>query len=91
MSIKVCVPTPLRSLTGNQAEVELEAGTIAELVSRLESTYPGMGKKLLDEDGAIRRYINVYVNDEDIRFLQGMDTPLKDGDRISIVPAIAGG
>lgn len=91
MSATVHVPTPLRKLTSSQAEVEIEAGTVAELVSNLEKAYSGMGEKLLDETGAIRRYVNVYVNDEDIRFLDGMDTPLKDGDSVSIVPAIAGG
>ena len=91
MPATVHVPTPLRKLTNNQAEVEIDAGTVAELMANLENAYNGIGEKLLDETGEIRRYVNVYVNDEDIRFLDGMDTPLKDGDSVSIVPAIAGG
>ena len=91
MSVKVHVPTPLRRLTNNAAQVEVEGGTVSELVGNMDSAFSGMGEKLLDENGVIRRYVNVYVNDEDIRFLDGMDTQLKDGDRISIVPAIAGG
>lgn len=91
MSVKVHVPTPLRRLTNNAAQVEVEGGTVSELVGNMETAYSGIGEKLLDENGAIRRYVNLYVNDEDIRFLDGMETPLKDGDSISIVPAIAGG
>jgi molybdopterin synthase sulfur carrier subunit len=91
MPVKVHIPTPLRRLTNNAAQIEVEGGTIFELVGNMESVYSGMGEKLLDESGVIRRYVNVYVNDEDIRFLDGMNTQLKDGDSISIVPAIAGG
>ena len=91
MSITVNIPTPLRKLTENQAEVSIEAGTVGELVANLESAYNGIKEKLVDDDGQIRRYVNIYVNDEDIRFLDGSDTQLQDGDDISIVPAIAGG
>ena len=91
MPVTVHIPTPLRKLTDNQAEVELEAGTISQLVDGLEDTYTGLAEKLLDEGGEIRRYVNIFVNDEDIRFLDGKDTPLNDGDSVSIVPAIAGG
>jgi len=91
MAVKIHIPTPLRRLTNNQAEVEVEAGTIGELVENLDQTYAGMKEKMLDETGQLRRYINIYVNDEDIRFLEGASTRLKDGDRIFIVPAIAGG
>lgn len=91
MAVTVRVPMPLRRLTANQAAVSVDAGTIAELVEALEKAHPGMADRLLDEEGAIKRYVNLYVNDEDIRFLQGMDTCLRDGDGISIVPAIAGG
>ena len=91
MPVTVHIPTPLRKLTQNQAEVELEAGTVSQLVDGLEGSYAGLAEKLLDEGGEIRRYVNIFVNDEDIRFLDGKDTPLNDGDSISIVPAIAGG
>jgi sulfur-carrier protein len=91
MAVTVHIPTPLRKLTGNQARVQIEAGTVAQLLDRLESEYRGLGEKLLDENGSVRRYVNLYVNDEDIRFLEGMNTRLADGDSISIVPAIAGG
>ncbi|MEE2833247.1 MAG: MoaD/ThiS family protein [Candidatus Latescibacterota bacterium] len=91
MAVTVHVPTPLRKLTGNQSEVQAEAATVAELVDNLESAHAGIKEKLLDESGDIRRYVNIYVNDEDIRFLDGKDTSLRDGDSVSIVPAIAGG
>ena len=91
MTVTVHVPTPLRKLTGNQSEVQAEAATVAELVDNLESAHAGIKEKLLDESGDIRRYVNIYVNDEDIRFLDGKDTSLRDGDSVSIVPAIAGG
>lgn len=91
MAITVHVPTPLRKLTANQAEVQVEASTIAELVESLERAYAGIKEKLLDDGGQIRRYVNIYVNDEDIRFLDGKDTTLGEGDSVSIVPAIAGG
>ena len=91
MPVTVNIPTPLRKLTENQAEVAIEAGTVDELVANLENTYNGIKEKLVDDDGEIRRYVNIYVNDEDIRFLDGGATQLQDGDYISIVPAIAGG
>jgi molybdopterin synthase sulfur carrier subunit len=91
MSITVNIPTPLRKLTNNQSEVEIAAATVGELVDGLEGAYGGIAEKLLDEGGEIRRYVNIFVNDEDIRFLDGKDTPLTDGDNVSIVPAIAGG
>lgn len=91
MAVRVHIPTPLRRLTGNQPEVEIEAGTVAELVQNLEAAHPGIREKLLDESGEIRRYVNIYVNEEDIRFLDGAQTALKERDVVSIVPAIAGG
>jgi molybdopterin synthase sulfur carrier subunit len=91
MTVTVQVPTPLRKLTNNQAEVDIQADTIGELVEGLEEAYNGIGEKLVDEAGEIRRYVNIYVNDEDIRFLDGVDTFLSEGDNVSIVPAIAGG
>jgi sulfur-carrier protein len=91
MAVNVHIPIPLRRLTQGQAQVKIEAPTVRELLAGLESAYPGLGAKLCDENGAVHRYINVYVGDEDIRFLAGLDTALDDGDRVAIVPAIAGG
>jgi molybdopterin synthase sulfur carrier subunit len=90
MAIKVRIPTPLQKLSNGKAEVECSAKNIAELIEVLEKDYPGM-KERLSEGGKIRRFINIYVNEEDIRFMNKEDTTLKDGDNISIVPAIAGG
>jgi molybdopterin synthase sulfur carrier subunit len=91
MAVNVLIPTPLRNLTADLDTVEANAATISELIQVLERSYPGMGSRLSAEDGTLRRFINIYVNGEDIRFLQGADTPIKDGDEVSIVPAIAGG
>ncbi|THJ16963.1 MAG: MoaD/ThiS family protein [Nitrospira sp. CG24B] len=89
--IRVRIPTPLRPLTKGQGEVETKAGSVVEMIESLNSTYPGIKDRLCDETGELRRFVNIYVNEEDIRFLTGKDTPLKDGDEVSIVPAIAGG
>lgn len=86
----VRIPTPLRTLTGGKDEVEASGATIAELVENLESKYPGIRDRLLDEKG-VRRFINIFVGDEDIRFLEGLKTELKGNEQIAIVPAIAGG
>jgi molybdopterin synthase sulfur carrier subunit len=91
MAIKVRVPTPLQRVTSGAAEVEVTSSTVREAIENLESQYEGMKRRLCEEDGSLRRFINIFVNDEDIRFLQGLDTKLKEGDEISIVPAIAGG
>ena len=91
MAITINIPTPLRKLTNNQSEVSIEAASVGELVDNLESAFAGIKEKLTDESGDIRRYVNIYINDEDIRFLDGKDTTLQDGDVVSIVPAIAGG
>lgn len=91
MPIPIRVPTPLRKLTGNQAEVQIDGDTIASILTNLETAYPGMKERLCDEAGQVRRFINIYVNEEDIRFLQGVETSLKQGDKIAIIPAIAGG
>jgi molybdopterin synthase sulfur carrier subunit len=91
MSVKVMIPTPLRNLTQNQAEVSAEGATIGELIENLGKNYDGLKGRILDENGKIRRFVNIYLNEEDIRFLQGEATALKAGDQISIVPAIAGG
>ena len=91
MSINVRIPTPLRKLTDGVDEVAVEAANVGELVDNLEAAHPGLKERLCDDAGEIRRFVNVYVNDEDVRFLKGKDTVLKDGDQVSIVPAIAGG
>ncbi len=89
--IKVMIPTPLRQLTGNLGDVEVEAIDILDLVNKLDSKYAGLKERLMKDEGTIRPFINLYVNDEDIRFLQKEATKLKDGDSVSIIPAIAGG
>ena len=91
MPIKVRVPTPLQKLTQNQGEVEVVGKSVKEALADLEKRYPGIKDRLYDEKGSLRRFINFYVNEEDIRFLQGDGTSLKEGDELSIVPAIAGG
>ncbi len=91
MAVTVRIPTPLRRLTNGQGEVEVEAKTVREAIDKLEEQYPGFKERLVDEKGELRRFVNLYLNDEDIRFLKGADTELKDGDVLSIVPAIAGG
>lgn len=91
MSIKVIVPTPLRSLTGGAGEVEAEGRTLKEVLNDLESRYPGIKARICDETGQIRRFINVFVDKEDIRFLDGLETKVSDGAEVSILPAIAGG
>lgn len=90
MAVKVRIPSPLKPLTGGKAEVEAEAKTVAELVEALEAQFPGI-KERLTEGGKLRRAVNVFVNGEDIRSLQGEETTLKDGDEVSIIPAVAGG
>ena len=90
--VKVRIPTPLRPLTKGQGEVQATAGqTISDLIDELNRHHPGLKDRLCDEAGQLRRFVNVYVNEEDIRFLNGRDTALKEGDEVSIVPAIAGG
>lgn len=89
--IKVRIPTPLRSLTKGQGEVETQANSIAGMIETLNQAHPGLKDRLCDESGELRRFVNIYVNEEDIRFLKGKDTSLKAGDEVSIVPAIAGG
>ncbi len=91
MSIKVRIPTPLQKLTNNQSEVECNAKNIKELIENLDEKYPGIKGRLCDENGNLRRFVNIFVNDQDIRFLNGDKTELKDGDEVSIIPAIAGG
>jgi molybdopterin synthase sulfur carrier subunit len=91
MPKKVRIPTPLRKLTNNEELVEVNAATIGGAIAELQARFPGIKERLLDDTGGVRRFVNVYVNEEDIRFLQNQDTPLKEGDEVSIIPAIAGG
>ena len=91
MPKNVRIPTPLRKLTNDEELVEVNATTVGAAIVELQSRYPGIKDRLMDENGEVRRFVNVYVNEEDIRFLQNQQTPLKDGDEISIIPAIAGG
>ena len=91
MAATVRIPTPLRKLTNEQESVEVESATIGAAVEELEGKFPGIKERIVDEEGEIRRFVNGYVNEEDIRFLENQDTPLKEGDDVSIIPAIAGG
>ena len=91
MAINVRIPTPLRKFTNDQSDVEIEGSSVGEVIDNLEAAHGGIKEKLVDEEGSIRRFVNVYVNDEDIRFLDGADTKVNDGDSVTIVPAIAGG
>ena len=89
--VKVRIPTPLRPLTGGKGEVETQAPNIQAMIDILNGQFPGLKTRLCDDTGEIRRFVNIYLNEEDIRFMKGKDTLLKDGDEVSIVPAIAGG
>lgn len=91
MSIVVRIPAPLRSKANGQRQIELGANSFGVLLEEMETAYPGITERLRGEDGTLRRTLNIYLNGENIRFLQGVDTPLKDGDEVSIIPAIAGG
>jgi len=91
MGVNVRIPTPLRKLTQDKETVQASGATIQAIVDDLEKQYPGLKERLCDERGELRRFVNIYLNDEDIRFAQGKATPVKDGDEISIIPAIAGG
>ena len=90
MPITVRIPTPLRTLTGGADEVAIAGSTVREVIDNLEKKHPGLRERLCDEKG-VRRFVNIYANEEDIRFLDNLDTALKEGDSVSIVPAIAGG
>lgn len=91
MSVTVKVPTQLRTLTDGSTEVSADGTTVRELVADLEARHPGIGARLLDDSGSLRRFINIYVDDEDVRFLNGIETPLPEGAKVSIIPAVAGG
>ena len=91
MSVTVRIPTPLRRMTQGQDKVELQSANLTELVDKLEADYPGFKERLLDENGDLRYFVNIYLNGEDVRFLDGLDTATASGDEVSIVPAVAGG
>ena len=91
MAVSVRIPTPLRPLPSGASEVQVEAGTVAEALSALEVSHPGFGDRILDESGQLRRFVNVFVSDDDIRFLDGLDTTVPEGGTVAIVPAVAGG
>ncbi len=89
--VLVRIPTPLRRMTNGKDKVEIEASKLSELVENLETQFPGVKERLVDESGDLRYFVNIYLNGEDVRFLQGLDTDTKSGDEVSIVPAVAGG
>lgn len=91
MSVTVRVPTTLRTLTGGASEVALEGATVGEVLTALEDAHPGFKSRLLDDQGGLRRFVNLYVADDDVRFREGLDTPVADGETVSIIPAVAGG
>ena len=91
MAVSVRIPTTLRALTGGESEVSLEGTTVAEVMANLDAAHPGFKDRLLDEDGGLRRFVNVFVADDDIRFMDGVNTPVPDGETVSIIPAVAGG
>ncbi len=91
MAVTVRIPTTMRPLTGGDKQVAVEPGTLHDIVEALEAAHPGMGERLVDEDGALRKFVNVFVDDDDVRYLDGLDTKVDDGLTVSIIPAVAGG
>jgi sulfur-carrier protein len=91
VTVLVRIPTILRSYTGGAAEVTAPEGTLREVIAGLDATYPGISGRIIDDAGKLRRFVNVYVGDEDVRFAQGLDTPVAEGSRVSVIPAVAGG
>ena len=91
MAVSIRIPTPMRNLTGGASEVSVEGSTLNDAINALDAAHPGVAERVLDDSGALRRFVNVYVGDEDVRFLDGLDTVLVDGASISIIPAVAGG
>ncbi len=87
----VRIPQPLRNLTGDKSTVDADGDTLSALIANLEATYPGIRERLLDDSGELRRFVNIYVNGDDVRFMDGLNTAIKAGDEVSIVPAVAGG
>ena len=91
MSVSVRIPTILRTFTGGQAEVTAGPGTLREVLAGLDATYPGLAGRIMDDTGNLRRFVNVYVGEEDVRFAQGLETPVPSGGHVSVIPAVAGG
>lgn len=91
MTVQVRIPTILRSYTGGAAEVSATAGSLRDVIAGLDADYPGLGGRIVDDGGKLRRFVNVYVGDEDVRFAEGLDTPVAAGSRVSVIPAVAGG
>ncbi|MBC48531.1 MAG: molybdopterin synthase sulfur carrier subunit [Ilumatobacter sp.] len=91
MAVNVRIPTTMRPLTGGEKLVELDAGPLLQVIAALEAKHPGMGERLLDSDGALRKFVNIFVDDDDVRYLDGLDTNVDDGWTVSIIPAVAGG
>jgi len=91
MSVSIRIPTTLRTLTAGSSEVQVEGATVGEVLDALESAHPGFKERLIDDDGALRRFVNVFVADDDVRYLDGLATPVPDGETVAIIPAVAGG
>jgi molybdopterin converting factor small subunit len=91
MSVSIRIPTTLRTLTAGSSEVQVEGATVGEVLDALEAAHPGFKERLLDEQGGLRRFVNVFVADDDVRYLDGLGTPVPDGETVSIIPAVAGG
>ena len=91
MAVTVRIPTTLRPLSGGASSVEVDAGALSDVIKSLDSAHPGFADRLLDDAGNLRRFVNVFVADDDVRFLEGLDTPVPDGETVSIIPAVAGG
>jgi len=91
MAVTVRIPTTMRPLTGGDKQVSVEPGTLSDIVAALEASHPGLGDRLVDEDGELRKFVNIFVDDDDVRYLDGLDTKVVDGITVSIIPAVAGG
>ncbi|MGH8908007.1 MAG: ubiquitin-like small modifier protein 1 [Egibacteraceae bacterium] len=91
MSVTIRIPTPLRTVTGGNTTVSVDGATAGEVIKALDAAYPGIGERVLDDTGQVRRFVNIFIDDEDIRFARGLDTPVRDGATVSIIPAVAGG
>lgn len=91
MSVTIRIPTTMRPMSGGASTVSVEGSTLADVLKALDAAHPGFGDRLFDGEGALHKFVNIFVSDDDVRYLQGLDTPVKDGDVVSIIPAVAGG